>query len=58
MVFVIIKVVCGLLRSPSVCNLFALGVHPSCVKVIEVKLWVCVHPSCVEVIVEVVLVSL
>ena len=51
MVFEITKVVCGLLRSPSVCNLFALGVHPFCVEVIEVRLWVCCYPSYVEVIV-------
>ena len=51
MVLEITKVVCGLLRSPSVCNLFALGVHPSCVEVIEIVIWVCCYPSCEEVIV-------
>ena len=51
MVFEITKVVYGLLRSPSVCNFFAFGVHSSCVEVIEVMLWVCDYTSCVEVIV-------
>ena len=43
------KLVCGLLRPP---NVFGLScVHPYCVEVIEIVIWVCCYPSCVEVIV-------
>ena len=46
------KLVCGLLRPPSVIIFFALScVHPSCVEVIEIVIWVCGYPSCEEVIV-------
>ena len=45
------KLVCDLLRPPSVVIFFALScVHPSCVEVIEIVIWVCGYPSCEEVI--------
>ena len=46
------KLVCGLLRPPIVVIFFALScVHPPCVEVIEIVIWVCGYPSCEEVIV-------
>ena len=46
------KLVCGLLRPPSVIIFFALScAHPSCVEVIEIVIWVYSYPSFEEVIV-------